>query len=67
MHLLGISVPERLDGRILTELLREESLARHPVHYESDPFPPGRTKPVRLDAEDEEAVRNRLRGLGTFE
>ena len=66
MHLLDISVPEGLDGRVLTELLREESLAKHPVHYEPEPFPPGRTKPVRLDAEDEEAVRNRLRGLGTF-
>ena len=67
MHLLGISVPEGLDGRVLMELLREESLGRHPVHYEPDPVPPGRTKPVNLDAEDEEAVRNRLRGLGYFE
>ena len=67
MHLLDISVPEGLDGRVLTELLREESLAKHPVHYEPEPFPPGRTKPVRLDTEDEEAVRNRLRGLGYFE
>ena len=72
LHALGLGIPSDMDGRVLRELFRSESVAgRTPATIE----PPGRW-PSEQDAaaygrdktvEDEEAVRERLRALGYFE
>ncbi len=67
LRLMGVSIPEGLDGRSLDEVLSSD-LPPAPS------APPGRSRPgpsapekPRYTAEEEEAVRERLRGLGYIE
>jgi predicted AlkP superfamily phosphohydrolase/phosphomutase len=64
LQALGLPVPEHMDGRVLTEIFREQTLeaprelapaiAPSPSPVDDDPY----------SAEDEEAVKERLRQLG---
>jgi predicted AlkP superfamily phosphohydrolase/phosphomutase len=63
LYLMGSRVPDDMDGRVLTELFEKGVVEAHPVlHAEADPEV---ARPAMdLSSEDQEAVLNRLRGLG---
>ncbi len=64
LHLLDVPIPRAMDGRVLTEALSPE-LAQKPIRYEEDEHEDGGgDDDFRLSAEDEEAIRARLQGLG---
>ncbi|HWQ14620.1 MAG TPA: alkaline phosphatase family protein [Roseiflexaceae bacterium] len=71
LHLMGLPVPDDMDGRVLTEILTAERLRARPVATAPSP---GRwpseaddTGQGELTDEDEELVRDRLRALGYVE
>lgn len=72
LHLLGLPIPEDMDGRVATEILDPAALEQRPVAMD---HPRGRW-PSEAEAryqvddaqdEEDEAVRERLRALGYFE
>ena len=66
LYLLGVAVPEDLDGRVLTQALDPDLVAAHPVRYrpqETAPAPVGQP----LSPADEDLVLRRLRDLGYVE
>lgn len=68
LHLLGIGVPDDMDGRVLTEILEPDYLTVHPVK-QVDPasgFEPGESEDV-YSAEETAAIQARLRALGYTE
>jgi len=67
LRLMGVSIPEGLDGQILEAALSGDlpEAASHPPDRPR-PGPSAREKP-RYTVEEEEAVRERLRGLGYLE
>jgi predicted AlkP superfamily phosphohydrolase/phosphomutase len=66
LHLAGLAVPDDMDGKVLTDALRPETLQERPI----------KTRPVAksgdddeskrrgLDESDEERIREQLRNLG---
>jgi predicted AlkP superfamily phosphohydrolase/phosphomutase len=62
LYLMGLRIPEGLDGRIKTEILDEVELARRPPAY----FKPdtGRGAGGQRQAVDDESIKERLKGLG---
>ena len=66
LHLMGLPVPDDMDGRVLTESLKEEYLARHPVVYRKPDDADETAEPVYSD-EDARKVEERLRSLGYLE
>ena len=72
LHLLGLPVPEDMDGRVLAEILTEASSSKRPI--EKMPSPGKWPSEVEaqyivedVSVDDAEAVRDRLRALGYFE
>ena len=63
LHLLGLPVPSDMDGRILSEALREEWLERHPVAYETV-SEKGDGEVSSCSEEEEKEIREKLKGLG---
>lgn len=63
LHLMGLPVPEDMDGHVLTSVLTDPFRAAHPVvRCEPGPGPAG--EPYTWSDDDEEALRDRLKGLG---
>jgi len=70
LHSLGVHVPDGLDGRVPTELLEPEALARRPVRHAPAGAPaaaPATAAGADYDHEEEETIVNRLRALGYVE
>jgi predicted AlkP superfamily phosphohydrolase/phosphomutase len=69
LHLLGLPIPADMDGRILSEVLEDEYLGAHPVCYgagtAAEVSPEGRHPDY--SEEEEDAIKERLRGLGYIE
>lgn len=65
LYLLGLLVPNAMDGQVRTELCDSEYVVAHPVRYEdtSDASSTGQAGQVLSD-EQEALVEERLRGLG---
>ncbi len=63
LHLMGVPVPEDMDGKVLTEALTDEFLARHPVAYRKADDGFSASERVYSD-EDGRKVEERLRSLG---
>ncbi len=66
MYLMGLDVPEELDGKVLSEAVKEDYLTRNPVKYSrsmDDEPSPEELKESYSD-DDAEAIRNRLQNLG---
>jgi predicted AlkP superfamily phosphohydrolase/phosphomutase len=62
LHLLGVGVPDDLDGRVRAELFRPDSEAgTRPVRYVT---PAGAVEAQELEDYDDEAIKEKLRGLG---
>ncbi|MCX8035643.1 MAG: alkaline phosphatase family protein [Candidatus Sumerlaeia bacterium] len=64
LHLMGLPVPDDLDGRVLERALRPESLQRRPVCYESGTGDVVSSTAASLAADAAESVREQLRNLG---
>ncbi len=63
LHLMGLPVPDDMDGKVLTEALTDEYLARHPVAYRKADDGFSASERVYSD-EDGRKVEERLRDLG---
>ena len=64
LHLLGVSVPEDMDGRVLTEAFRPEFLAQHPVKSGAASGTSGGDRPSGYTEEESAKVEERLQALG---
>lgn len=65
LYLMDEPVPAELDGRVLTEPLRRDFVAARPLRHDAQEGKSGDDDGGSgYDAEDEERVRERLRGLG---
>lgn len=62
LYLLGLPVPEDMDGRVLTEIIEPAWLANHPVTYADATSAP--VSDESYSAEEAELVREQLRALG---
>lgn len=63
LYLLGLPVPRQMDGRVLTEAIKEEHLIEYPVDY-SDAELLGRAGGSALTSQDSEDIKRRLEGIG---
>ena len=63
LYAMGIPVPSDMDGRVLTEAFTPDLLERLQVQY-TDELSDRPTGGEAYSAEDEEEIRERLRGLG---
>ena len=62
LHLMGLPVPDDMDGKVLTEAMKDDYLARHPVTYRKGEDESGSER-VYSD-EDARKVEERLKSLG---
>ena len=70
LYLMGLPIPKDMDGKVLTEMFKEEYLMSHPTQYDSNGsgFDANLTEPHRgYSEEEEEALKARLKGLGYIE
>jgi len=70
LYALGLPVPDDMDGRVLLELFDDAYVKDHPVSYQRGEAwrPAARSeKSDYQDPEEEEQVKERLRGLGYLE
>ena len=63
LYLLGLPVPNGMDGKVALEVLREDYAGRNPVEY-ADIDLLGRTGGRDLSREDDEDIKRRLEGIG---
>jgi predicted AlkP superfamily phosphohydrolase/phosphomutase len=62
LHLMDLPVPAHMDGRVMTEIIRED--AGLPAPQQGPAWANRSSKANELSEEDEEIVRQRLRDLG---
>jgi len=69
LYLLGLPIPSDMDGKVLTQIFRNDYLTSHPVHYDNGSRPDADLTQALtpFSPEEEEAVRERLKGLGYIE
>jgi len=67
LHLLGVSVPEDMDGRVLTDAFRTEFLAEHPVQAGAASGTSSGDRPSGYTDEESAKVEERLQALGYLE
>jgi predicted AlkP superfamily phosphohydrolase/phosphomutase len=63
LHLMGSPIPDDLDGRVLTEVFADAFLKEHPVVH-TKALAEADAETMELSPEDQEAVLDRLKGLG---
>lgn len=66
LHMNGISVPEDMDGRVLRGIFKSNSELDKEVEYQ-EPLERKSKSKYEMSGEDEEKVRERLKGLGYLE
>ena len=69
LYAMGLPVPDSFDGRVMTEIFNPKHIEETPVEY-SDSIPEDDTmasRESRLSAEEEDLLRQRLKGLGYIE
>lgn len=66
LHLMGVPVPDDMDGRVLTEALKDEFLAGRPVAYRVGEDVPQEPTAVYSE-EDARKIEERLKSLGYIE
>ncbi len=67
LHLLGVSVPEDMDGAVLTSAFRPEFLADHPVESGAASGTSGGERASGYTDEESAKVEERLQALGYLE
>jgi predicted AlkP superfamily phosphohydrolase/phosphomutase len=63
LHVMGSRIPDDMDGRVLTEAFEDRFLQEHPVVY-TDAVAEADRETMELSPADQEAVLDRLKGLG---
>jgi predicted AlkP superfamily phosphohydrolase/phosphomutase len=63
LHLLGQEVPSDMDGRVLSEMLREDWSAAHPVRSRP-PYEDERREGRELTEKERREIVDRLKGMG---
>ncbi len=63
LHLLGLSVPRQMDGRVADSILKRDFVDQNPVRY-SDEQLLGRARGSALSREASDEIRRRLEGIG---
>jgi predicted AlkP superfamily phosphohydrolase/phosphomutase len=63
LYLLGVAIPQGMDGRVLLEAFRGEYITTHPLHYR-EVEKKGESQPSDYSAEEEKTIEERLRGMG---
>jgi predicted AlkP superfamily phosphohydrolase/phosphomutase len=67
LHLLGVPVPQHMEGPACTSVLREDFLRAHPIRY-TEAVAEVRNAPTGWRSEDDEArIADHLRALGYLE
>jgi len=65
LHMFGVAVPRYMDGQVMEDAFDEGWLAQHPVRLTGDEEFVGRdTAGPTMTADEEEVLKERLRGLG---
>jgi predicted AlkP superfamily phosphohydrolase/phosphomutase len=65
LHLCGVAVPRYMEGRVIEEAFEEDWLSEHPVRLAGpDSIEEMEVEGTRMSVEDEEVLKERLRGLG---
>ncbi len=66
LHLLGLPIPDDMDGKVLTGMLTEAYRANHPLRYAdtSSDMGPGEDQSDGYSAEEEAEIEERLKSLG---
>ncbi len=67
LHLLGVSVPQDMDGSVLIDAFRPEFLAEHPVQAGDASGTSGGDRPSGYTDEESAKVEERLQALGYLE
>lgn len=62
LYLLDLPVPKDMDGRVLTEIIEPDYLAKHPIAFADTTVVP--VSEVGYSPEEAESVREQLRALG---
>ncbi len=65
LHLTGLPIPSSMDGKLMEAIFDPHWLLAHPPRQGPDLPPP--PPPAALSAEEQEAIADRLRGLGYLE
>jgi predicted AlkP superfamily phosphohydrolase/phosphomutase len=65
LYLLGVPIPRDMDGKVLTNIFREEFLNENPIEY-SEPLPVSKSlsEEEPYSEEDKENIKKTLKGLG---
>lgn len=67
LYLLGVPVPNDMDGKVLTDVFQQSFLKSQPINYEDAEVEESPKESGKIYSEDEaDEVRERLRGLGYF-
>jgi predicted AlkP superfamily phosphohydrolase/phosphomutase len=64
LYLMGMTIPEDVDGKVLRRMFTEEFLEHHPIRFTQAAEGPGAQIAGLPTPQEEEAVIERLRGLG---
>ena len=67
LHLLGVPVPEDMDGKVLTSAFRSDFLTAHPVQAGTASGTSGTDLPSGYTDEESAKVEERLQALGYLE
>jgi len=67
LYLLGLTIPEDMDGKVLTRIITEDFLASRPILHGETAMTDLNGPVEGYSAAEEEAIRERLRGLGYIE
>jgi Uncharacterized conserved protein len=67
LYLLGVAVPEDMDGKVLTSAFRSDFLAAHPVRAGTASGTSGTDRPGGYTEEESAKVEERLQALGYLE
>lgn len=63
LHLLGLPVPQDMDGRVISEIIDPAYMGRHPVQY-TEPAIDRQVNQQEYTEEEAELIREQLRALG---
>ncbi|MBD3367947.1 MAG: hypothetical protein GF405_07230 [Candidatus Eisenbacteria bacterium] len=67
LAVMGVPVSEEMEGRVLTEIVRQEHLASHPVTTVPSYGPGVRDERQQIESSMDESIRDQLRSLGYIE
>jgi len=65
LHLMSLPIPKDMDGKVLEQMF-EEGISREPI-FEEETSLPSRPSRSSYSSDEEECIRERLRGLGYLE